>query len=77
MTVLDESVRSFSVQLTASSVSVFTWLEAVDISGHFSDNGFLMTEPSVELEFYAWQDGIDPDTLRSSIVLTTLYSIYN
>lgn len=77
VTSLDGSIRSFSVQLTASSVSLFTWLEAVDISGHFSDNGFLMTEPSIVLEFYAWQDDVDPEALRSSIVITTLHSIYN
>lgn len=69
--------RVFEVHVTSVAISAFTWMEAVGISGHFSDNGFLMTSPDLHVTFYAWEDGVDEDALQSSIVITNLFNIYN
>jgi len=36
----------FSVSIEAQSPACFVWLVAKDIRGRFSENGFLLTEPS-------------------------------
>ena len=36
----------FSVSIKAQSPACFVWLVAKDVRGRFSENGFLLTEPS-------------------------------
>ena len=36
----------FSVSIQAQSPACFVWLVAKDVRGRFSENGFLLTEPS-------------------------------
>ncbi|XP_070577836.1 beta-mannosidase-like [Ptychodera flava] len=65
----------FDVNITASAVAAFTWLETLDITGHFSDNGFLMTEPHKVVRFTAWHP-LELDYLRDHIKVHTLRDIY-
>jgi len=39
-------VGEFSVSVEAQSPASFVWLVAKDVRGRFSENGFLLTEPS-------------------------------
>jgi len=39
-------VGEFSVSVEAQSPACFVWLVAKDVRGRFSENGFLLTEPS-------------------------------
>lgn len=66
---------TFSVSIRTSAISAFTWLEAVGISGRFSDNGFLMTSSDMTLTYYAWQSTTAEDLL-SAIKVTTLFDTY-
>ena len=40
------SKTEFSVSVQAQSPACFVWLVAKDVRGRFSENGFLLTEPS-------------------------------
>ncbi|XP_077996660.1 beta-mannosidase-like [Glandiceps talaboti] len=53
--VTQEGDKIFNIVLKTNHFAIFTWLEATGIEGRFSDNGFLMTAPSMKIRFYAWQ----------------------
>ncbi|XP_045607068.2 beta-mannosidase isoform X1 [Procambarus clarkii] len=69
-----KSNRTFTVKLTNDAISLFVWLE-VDEDGVFSDNGFLMTEPEVDITFYSLKD-TTADALQSSITVKSLTDTY-
>jgi hypothetical protein len=68
--------REFEVTMTTNNMAAFVWLEAVDVKGYFSDNGFLWVESTtVTLTFTAWQDVTEGDLL-AAINIKTLADIY-
>lgn len=42
----------YEVTITATHVAAFVWLDAHDIDGKFSENGFMMVEPEKTVYFY-------------------------
>ena len=70
------ATREFEVTLTTNNMAAFVWLEAVDIKGYFSDNGFLWVDSiSLTLTFTAWQDVTEGD-LQAAITIKSLADIY-
>lgn len=65
----------FSVSLSTDNIAPFVWLEAAGISGHFSDNGFLMVDRSVRLDFQAWQN-VTAEELAANLTVTSLMDLY-
>ena len=46
-------VSAIDVTLTSDVIAPFVWLTVVGVKGHFSDNGFLMTQPRLTVTFLA------------------------
>lgn len=68
--------RQFDVTLTSNNLAAFVWLEAANIPGYFSDNGFLWTDSvSVTLTFTAWEDVLLADFV-TSLSVKSLADIY-
>ena len=68
--------RSFVVTMTTNQLATFVWLEAGDIKGHFSDNGFLWVEDIARnVTFNAWQDTTE-EGLLSALTVKSLADIY-
>ncbi|KAK2162053.1 hypothetical protein LSH36_105g04043 [Paralvinella palmiformis] len=68
--------RSFQITLSTNQMATFVWLEAYDIKGYFSDNGFLWVEDLTRnVTFSAWQDVTEEDLL-SAITVKCLADIY-
>ncbi|KAE8630723.1 hypothetical protein XENTR_v10000933 [Xenopus tropicalis] len=65
----------FAFHLVTSSVAPFVWLDVWDISGRFSDNGFLLAEKTKTVYFYPWQT-TSVDELQRFLNVTTLQDIY-
>jgi beta-mannosidase len=53
------------------AVAPFVWLDAGDLKGRWSDNGFLMTEATRTVTFLAFEP-TTPSQLESSISVTSL-----
>lgn len=70
------SEHEFTITLASNSIAPFVWLEAGDTMGRFSDNGFLMMQPKVSVQFYAWQD-VDLHSLRSALSVKSVMDIYS
>ena len=66
----------FTVELKTDGIAAFVWLEARDIKGHFSDNGFMMVTPTVQVDLFAWQDIKDAVTLQKTLLVTSLSDVY-
>lgn len=65
----------FSVYIEAQSPACYVWLVAKDVRGRFSDNGFLLIEPSKTVIFYSWQDTTE-DELEKNLYIKSLYDLY-
>ncbi|XP_078001198.1 beta-mannosidase-like [Glandiceps talaboti] len=66
----------FTVNITTDAIAAFTWLETdMTVTGHFSDNGFLMTERDKSVSFTAWHP-VDIGFLKDRISVRTLQNIY-
>lgn len=65
----------FSVYIEAQSPACYVWLVAKDVRGRFSDNGFLLIEPSKTVIFYSWQDTTE-DELENNLYIKSLYDLY-
>nr|XP_031833723.1 beta-mannosidase [Nomia melanderi] len=63
-------------ELTTNNTALFVWLEAADICGHFSENGFHMFERRKKIVFHACET-ITPQTIKEILKITTLSDIYN
>ncbi|KAH7951193.1 hypothetical protein HPB52_006250 [Rhipicephalus sanguineus] len=48
--------KVFDVELQADNIALFVWLNAHNVSGHFSDNGFLQKDPKTTVQFYTRQN---------------------
>ena len=67
--------NTFQVEITTDRVALFVWLEANDIAGQFSDNGFLLVTATRKVEFIANQD-VTSDDLKDSITIMSLADTY-
>lgn len=66
---------TFDITVESDEIAVFVWLEAVDIAGHFSDNGFLMLDSSVVVQFLA-SATVTAEELTDAIEIMSLWSLY-
>ncbi|KAK7495642.1 hypothetical protein BaRGS_00013089, partial [Batillaria attramentaria] len=73
--VSQDADREFTITLATNAIAPFVWIEASKVMGRFSDNGFLMLQPTATVKFYAWQD-VDVATLHSSLSLSSLMDVY-
>ncbi|KOC59716.1 Beta-mannosidase [Habropoda laboriosa] len=64
------------LELTTDNVALFVWLEAGNICGHFSENGFHMFENKKRVVFLPCK-AITSKALRKNLKITTLSDIYN
>ncbi|KAF3427623.1 hypothetical protein E2986_08369 [Frieseomelitta varia] len=62
-------------ELITDNITLFVWLEAGNICGRFSENGFHMFENKKSIIFLACEF-ITPEVLRKSLKVTTLSGIY-
>ncbi|XP_071100815.1 beta-mannosidase-like [Haliotis cracherodii] len=69
------SDTEFKVAIESDHIAPFVWLDAVGISGRFSDNGFLMIEPFRTVTFTSW-DPVDLETLSRSLISKSLMDLY-
>ena len=60
------SSRQISVTLSSEAVAGFVWLEAPGLRGRFSDNGFLMAEPTTTVVFIGRGD-VTVEELRAKL----------
>ncbi|XP_076384002.1 beta-mannosidase [Megalopta genalis] len=63
-------------ELTTNNLAFFVWLEAGNICGRFSENGFHMFERRKTVIFHACE-GITPQLFQDFLKITTLSDIYN
>ncbi|KAK9309394.1 hypothetical protein QLX08_000885 [Tetragonisca angustula] len=63
------------LELTTDNITLFVWLEAGNICGRFSENGFHMFENKKSIIFLACEF-ITPEVLGKSLKVTTLSGIY-
>ncbi|MEE6460575.1 hypothetical protein FKM82_001012 [Ascaphus truei] len=56
-------------------IAPFVWLDVWNIPGRFSDNGFLLTEETKTVYFYAW-GSTTVDELQKALNVTSLRDIY-
>ncbi|XP_064488177.1 beta-mannosidase-like isoform X2 [Ornithodoros turicata] len=64
-------MKDFTVTVATNYIALFVWLNARNISGYFSDNGFVMLEPTMDLHFFT-KEAITPEYLRSAITAVSL-----
>ncbi|XP_046568092.1 beta-mannosidase-like [Haliotis rubra] len=69
------SNTEFEVTVGSNGIAPFVWLDAVGISGRFSDNGFLMMTPSRTVTFTSWEP-VDQDTFKRSLKSKSLMDVY-
>ncbi|XP_046577124.1 beta-mannosidase-like [Haliotis rubra] len=69
------SNTEFEVTVASNRIAPFVWLDAVGISGRFSDNGFLMMAPSRTVTFTSW-DSVDLDIVKQSLKTKSLMDIH-
>ena len=60
----------YTIVVTTDVVALFVFLET-DVAGVFSDNGFVLTQPSLVLEFYS-REATTAAELQASIEIKTL-----
>ncbi|XP_061441531.1 beta-mannosidase isoform X1 [Rhineura floridana] len=64
----------FQIILETTAIAPFVWLDAGNVPGRFSDNGFLLTEKRKVLLFYPWET-TSVKELEKSLSLTSLTDI--
>lgn len=73
--VLDAQQNTFKIVLDTDAIALFVWLEATGISGRFSENGFLMYTPTLEVDFFAWEN-VSAAQLSDQLVVASLMDLY-
>jgi beta-mannosidase len=69
------NANTFVIDVTTDKVALFVWLEASDVAGQFSDNGFLLVTPTRTIEFIAKED-VTSDKLKHAITIVSLADAY-
>lgn len=59
-----------------NNITLFVWLEAGNIRGRFSENGFHMFEDKKRITFHAFE-AITPKVFNENLRITTLSDIYD
>lgn len=57
---------TYSVDINVDTVVLFLWLETKELEGHFKDNGFIITVPSVTVEYIS-NTNLSPNKLEQAI----------
>uniref|UniRef100_A0A0B6ZR31 Beta-mannosidase n=1 Tax=Arion vulgaris TaxID=1028688 RepID=A0A0B6ZR31_9EUPU len=65
---------TFNIQVTTDAIALFVWLSLDNIKGQFSDNGFLLLTPSVQVQFHARQI-VTADVLMSQLKIRSLVDV--
>jgi hypothetical protein len=76
--VTQKNVHTFAIELHATAVAPYCWLEAPNVRGWFSDNGFTMTRPTHTIDYNAWS-GDEPVSLQqftNALTVRTLADVY-
>ncbi|EDV27731.1 uncharacterized protein TRIADDRAFT_21862 [Trichoplax adhaerens] len=77
VTVKSKSASStYKIMIKSSAIAPFTWLSSGSIRGRFSDNGYLTSDATTFIEFYAWQN-ITMKMLQKNLKVMSLYDAYN
>lgn len=58
--------QEFNIHINVDNVVLFLWLEVENITGHFENNGFIVTEAHLEVKFVS-KDYISAEKLRNAI----------
>ncbi|XP_059478793.1 beta-mannosidase [Neocloeon triangulifer] len=64
-------VQVFDIQITTDNVAPFVWLDAADAKGRFSDNGFILTNSTKTVQYYALETLTAAD-LQAKLTITSL-----
>ncbi|XP_064488167.1 beta-mannosidase-like isoform X2 [Ornithodoros turicata] len=64
-------MKRFAVTVGTNHIALFVWLDAHNISGYFSDNGFVMLEQTMVLDFFT-KETVTPEHLRSAMTAVSL-----
>ncbi|XP_049271944.1 beta-mannosidase-like [Rhipicephalus sanguineus] len=67
----DREPYTYQLDLSTDNVAVFVWLDSQHLSGHFSDNGFLLREPTKAVLFHT-SDNVTAEQLREAIAVYTV-----
>ncbi|XP_077564267.1 beta-mannosidase-like [Haemaphysalis longicornis] len=71
-TIADPDVDTFDVHIRTDNIALFVWLNAGDLSGRFSDNGFLLKDRTKVIEFYTSEENVTCQGLRERITIDTV-----
>ncbi|XP_054846408.1 beta-mannosidase [Eublepharis macularius] len=71
---ISQEEDQFQLVLETTAIAPFVWLDAGDIPGTFSDNGFLLTEKQRIILFHPWESTSIVE-LKKSLSLTSLTDI--
>ncbi|XP_075748020.1 beta-mannosidase-like [Rhipicephalus microplus] len=63
--------RTFNITLRADSIALFVWLTAHHRSGRFSDNGFLLKNPTINVQFHT-REKLTAEALEKALMIETL-----
>lgn len=72
---VQEAETGLTVTLRSASVAPFVWLDAGDVAGRFSANGFLMVSRNATVAFTAWRP-TGAAELSRSLTVTSLADVY-
>ena len=74
--VIERDPGTFDVTIqTDNYPALFVWLEAPDIKGRFSDNGFALLSNEKTLQFNSLED-VSVDVLLQTIEITSLSDVH-
>ncbi|CAN7939245.1 unnamed protein product, partial [Ixodes hexagonus] len=68
------NLKVFSLTLVSDKVALFVWLSSHGVSGQFSDNGFLVKDPTRQLEFSTRED-VTAEELGRQITVQSVPSV--
>ncbi len=66
----------FVVKLRATDLAPYVWLEALNVTGYFSDNGFTMTRPIRNVEFIPWTPESKLEDFKKQLTVISLADLY-
>ncbi|XP_049828728.1 beta-mannosidase-like [Schistocerca gregaria] len=67
---------TYNITVSSNAIAPFVWLEAENINGFFSDNGFIILQPVTELQFYTTQE-TTAEELESALSVTSVMSSFH
>uniref|UniRef100_A0A6Q2XDM2 Beta-mannosidase n=1 Tax=Esox lucius TaxID=8010 RepID=A0A6Q2XDM2_ESOLU len=73
--VQQDEVRRYTINLRSSAVAAFVWLDALDVPGRFSTNGFLMVTRNRTVTFDPWGP-TSTKQLVQALTITSLRDVY-